>query len=98
MSANRIFEMINELRHDKLVSKHLYKYTWLSGCSTEVYPIMVHDESEIVLQWDSDKNIFDKFIKRYIKKYNDVISDGWFCKSDGSCPSSIKFIIKRNKG
>lgn len=94
MRANRISEMINELHHDKLVQKYLYKHTWLSGCSTEVCPIMIFDENSIILQWDSDKNIFNKFIKRYIKKYSDVISDGWFWKSDGSCPSTITFEIK----
>jgi hypothetical protein len=93
ITKQRIEKCIEDLKKEKLVQKYLYSYTWLSGSSTNVYPIKVWKES-IVLQWSSDKAIFDKFIQRVVEKNSDIFSRGIFWKSDGSCPSRITFYFK----
>lgn len=89
----RVDKFIEDFKREKLTQKYLYKYTWLSGCSTTVYPITIW-ENEIVFQWESSKNIFNKFISRIVKENADLFSKGLFWKSDGSCPSTITFYFK----
>ena len=93
ITKKRIDKCIEDLKKEKLVQKYLYGYARLSGSSTNVYPITIWKES-IVLQWKSDKSIFDKFIQRVVDKNSDIFSDGLFWKSDGSCPSTITFYFK----
>lgn len=88
-----IEKIANEISAEPLIKKYLYKYTWLSGCSTKVSPITIwKNRGEIVFQIDIDKNVFNKFIERMVKKYN--LRYGYFEKSDGSCPSSIHLYMK----
>lgn len=83
------------IKNDFMVKRHLYPYTWLSGSSTDVYPITGWVESgEIVIQLNSvNKNIFEKTIKRIIEKSNGLIVWGYFNKRDGSCPNTLNFIL-----
>lgn len=92
--AEKIKEFIDKLKTEPLVSKYLYKQPWVSGSTTTVNPIMVW-ANQIELQWDSDKRIFGKFIQRIVNANNDIISSGTFWKSDGSCPSTIIFYLKK---
>ena len=89
----RIYKFIEDFKKEKLAQKYLYKYTWLSGSSTTVYPITIYEDS-IEIQWESDKNIFGKFIDRIVNNNADLFSKGFFWKSDGSCPSTITFCFK----
>lgn len=83
----------NDLENEKLIQKYLYDYVWISGSTTRVYPIMEwHNTIEI--QVKTFKNVFNKFIKRFVETHKDEISDGWFSKKDGSCPASIVFYKK----
>lgn len=93
MTQYRIDEFIEQLKSDKIVKKNIYSYSWLSGCSTHVSPITVW-KNEIVLQWGTDRRIFDKWIKRVVERNGDLIKSGRFWKSDGSCPSTIIFWLK----
>ena len=90
----KIKEFIDKLKAEPLVSKYLYKHPWVSGSTTTVNPIMVW-ANQIELQWDSDKRIFGKFIQRIVNANSDIISSGTFWKSDGSCPSTIIFYLKK---
>ena len=45
ITKQRIEKCIEDLKKEKLVQKYLYSYTWLSGSSTNVYPIKVWKES-----------------------------------------------------
>ena len=90
---DRIQQFINEFQMENLAKKYLHKWIWTSGSCTYVYPIMVWKDN-ITIQWDCDKRIFDKFINRIVKKYNDLFESGYFWKTDGSCPSTITFIFK----
>ena len=90
----KIKEFIDKLKAESLVSKYLYKQPWVSGSTTTVNPIMVW-ANQIELQWNSDKRIFGKFIRRIVNANSDIISSGTFWKSDGSCPSTIIFYLKK---
>ena len=89
ITKERINKFIEDFKKEKLVQKYLYKYTWLSGSSTTVYPITIWKDY-IEIQWSSDKNIFKKFIDRIVNNNADMFTNGLFWKSDGSCPSNIK--------
>lgn len=91
----RIQQFIDDLKKEEIVRKNLYGSSWLSGSSTDVYPITIWRD-EIVLQWQSDRNIYNKFIQRMVDKNSDILKSGYFSKSDGSCPSRIVFRLKEN--
>ncbi len=92
---DKIDHFIKEILKDSIVDKNLCNRTWLSGSSTTVFPVTIC-KKKIVFQWNSDRRIFDKFIKRIVEKYNDLLIDGYFWKSDGSCPSTITFVLKES--
>lgn len=82
----------NFVRDNKFVKKYLHKGTWLSGCSTEVYPIMFW-KKDLTLQIDTDENKFEELINEVKEKF-DFVDYGYFEKSDGSCPSRLVFVFK----
>lgn len=85
-------EFVSKLEKEPLVKKYMYKHTWLSGSSTTVYPITIWDDlKEIVIQWDSRKNIFNKFIQRMVDESEGLVRLGYFNKKDGTCPATIVF-------
>ena len=88
-----INSFVNKLIREKIVIKYLCPFKRLSGSSTIVHPITV-TKNKLILQWESDKKIFDKFIQRMVKEYNHMFESGHFWKSDGSCPSTITFTLK----
>lgn len=91
----RVQQIVADLKEEPLVKKYLYDTTWLSGSSTTVYPIEIGKE-DITLQWKSDKNVFNSFIKRIVDKYPEI-SDGWFNQTDGEEPSSITFKLVQKR-
>lgn len=91
--ADRVRKFVEDLQNEKLVRKYVYKNTWISGSSTTVYPFSINDR-EITMQWNSNKKIFNRFIRRIVKENSDLISDGYFWKSDGSCPSTVTFYFR----
>lgn len=81
------------IQSDFLIKRHIYPYTWLSGSSTEVYPITCWvDGGEIVVQLGTNKKDWDKAIQRIIKQSNGLIVKGYFSKKDGSCPNTLTFL------
>ena len=91
-------DIIEEIKAEKLIQKHLYKYVWLSGDSTYVYPFMLYQSKdkkpkELTIQLTTNKNVFNKLIERYKSKYKEI-DYAYFRKSDGSCPSWLCFIFK----
>lgn len=91
---DRVKIFVETLKKEPLVKKHLLKYPWLSGCSTEVAPITVWNES-IVLQWDTTSRRFNRFISRMAAKFPDVVDHGYFSRGDGSSPAAITFILRK---
>lgn len=92
-------DFIAALKREPLVKKYLSKTPWLSGGSTWVFPITVSKRT-VELQWESDKAIFRKFIERVVREHGDVVEAGYFRRGDGSCPSTIVFVLtqKQDKG
>ena len=91
-------DILCEIQKDKLIQKYICKNCWLSGSNTFVYPLSLFIDKnnkikQIIIQVNIGKNVFGKLIKRYKDKYNNM-KDGYFSKSDGSCPSTINFIFK----
>lgn len=85
------------IRADKMIQRYIYNGTWTSGSTTVVYPITLWVESgEIVVQLRNHKNVFGKLIERIKEASNGLITNGYFWKSDGSCPSTIKFFVNYN--
>ena len=66
-------EMVEEIKSDKLIQKYIYKYTWVSGENTQVFPITIYmgkkDDydtiKEITIQIETKRNYFKKLIERY---------------------------------
>ena len=81
------------LANDKTAKKNIYPFVWLSGHNTLVSPIAYY-KNEIVLQWNGNRNIYQKWIDRTVKKFSNVLKDGYFDRNDGSCPSVIVFELK----
>lgn len=75
---------------DKIAKKNIYPFVWLSGSNTMVSPITYY-KNEIVLQWNSSRNIYQKWIDRTVKKFSNILKYGYFDKNDGTCPSIIVF-------
>lgn len=90
----RIKDFVEYLKTQPIVQKNLCDYVWISGESTEVFPIMVW-QNFIELQWKSDRPC-PRFISAMREKYPDIIKSGYFSKSDGSCPSTIYFNLQKN--
>ena len=87
---NKIAQSI--ARHD-ILHNNLYEFPWLSGSSTYVYPCTIWRDT-IEYQLTCYDNVFDEFIKDIVDKYSDVICDGYFWESDGSCPCTLIFKLK----
>lgn len=89
-----IDDVVKEIMNDNMFSKYISKHTWMSGSSTVVYPVTVWEVSkQIEFQLNTNRNMFSKFIERTCEKYP-LLEMGVFIKSDGSCPSTIKFYYK----
>lgn len=84
-------EIVKALMSERVIVNHIINYSWMSGCCTEVQPIMITRQNvEIFLDSDVEKH-FAKAIGRMLGKYPNIFKDGYFVRSDGSCPSSIRF-------
>lgn len=94
---NNIYKIVNELEKETLIQKYKYKHIWLSGSSTQVYPIMIYKNNtentiEIRIQIRVKRNYFKGLLDKY-KKYDNYLC-GWFDKTDSSCPSVL--VLKFN--
>lgn len=93
MSIKELSEMI---ARDSLIKKHVYKGTWISGSSTEVYPITVW-RSDITVQLQTKRNLFRACIKRIVSASGGLLEDGYFSRGDGSCPARLVFLLKKSR-
>ncbi len=89
---DKVMNFIEDLKKSVFVRKNIYKNTWVSGSCTTVYPLTVWPQGEIDIQWSSDRPC-NKFIQDMVSKHSDLIKTGYFRKTDGSCPSSISFLV-----
>lgn len=88
--------LVEYLKQQKIINNNIYQYTWLSGHSTVVAPLELWHDT-LVIQLKTDKNYFKKFLTDTQNKFNDVIEYCYFSKSDGSCPSTLRFKLKKQE-
>lgn len=86
-------EMVGAVLSDPMLEKHLLDHNWLSGSSTEVYPITI-GKKDITLQMNESgkrfKEAYYKAIARVCAKYPHLFCHG-YVSYDGSCPMSVTF-------
>lgn len=100
---NEIQSLLDDIMQDPTIEKYRCKYTWISGSSTEVYPITVW-ASDIIVQLDNKVKRADgkSFNKRYYKilertrnaiadRHQDVVKYACLCVNDDSCPATMTF-------
>lgn len=95
MSGEELSSLISELR--QRIGHHIYEHIWMSGHSTEVYPIEVyhkHDTYEITIQLKGMRNYFANTIKSFKKRYKDITIMR-YCRYDGSCPNKLLIVVKK---
>lgn len=83
-------EIIAAIKSDETLAKHILKHTWISGSSTEVYPITLW-AYEVCVQLDSPRRMYDKCVERILRAYPHLFKDGYFRKNDDSCPAELVF-------
>ena len=84
-------EIVKAILSDGVIKKHTIDYSWMSGSSTDVYPIMISSYNTEVYVDTGNGNLFRKAIERVLNKYPNLFKGAYFCKSDGSCPSWLRF-------
>ena len=85
-------EMTQIILSDKLIQKYIYPYHRMSGSSTTVYPVSVWTASkQIEVQVKSGAWRLRKRLKKIVETNPTAFKDAYFCKSDGSCPDTIRF-------
>ena len=99
MEEQKLQQLYDALKNEPLIRKYMRKYTWVSGSSTTVYPIMFWKD-EVCVQLETHKNVFEKFIKRFVEQHGDLVVAGHFNRNDGSCPPELTFWynIPKNDG
>lgn len=83
-------KLLTAIENETIIKRHIYGGMWLSGSSTKVYPIMFW-QKEVRIQLDISKNVFKKFIERFVKEHSDLVVCGGFSANDGSCLSELYF-------
>lgn len=95
--TTRIGQIAQEISSFPYIRDRMKKDNWLSGSSTTVHPVEAYLDNNgtgnITIQLDVDKNTFDHIIELFVNHYPEI-TDGWFSKSDGSCPNSLYFKYK----
>ena len=94
-----MFEIADELEKEMLIQKYMYKYTWLSGSSTIVYPITIYEDNRentfrITIQIKTQRNYFKSLLDRYKNKYKNYLY-GYFSKNDDTCPSELVLVFNK---
>lgn len=96
MNTNELQTLIAEIKSK--IGKHIYTTTWTSGSVTEVHPISIYKNTnrnmyDIEIQLKANRNYFTRTIEYFKKKYTDITYMN-YCKSDGSCPNTIRLNVK----
>lgn len=87
---DEITQVIEEIKSK--FGKHIEKYSWMSGGTVEVYPIMVNRSYIQIQLLDSDKRTFNKkALDKIVNAHNGLLSRACISESDGSCPSELLF-------
>lgn len=88
----RVHKFIRYFLADDFVERHVYNQTWVSGSSTNVFPI-TYDKHKVIVQWRGNRPC-NKFIIDTVSQNADLFEFGEYKKSDGSCPNTLLFWFK----
>ena len=103
---NEIQSLLDDIMQDPTIEKYRCKYTWISGSSTEVYPIEVGPcDICIQLDWKVKKSDGKSFNNRYYKileramaaiadRHQDALLYVHLSAQDDSCPATMTFEYK----
>lgn len=97
--TDELFDQIAEIiKTSRFFARYGYKYRWISGCSTEVYPITLwYPSKEICVQVETyNMQGIHKSAEALVKKLSGLIeiTDHYLCKNDGSCPNEYRIYYK----
>lgn len=87
-------DCIRAIFSDKVFDNNLLDYTWTSGCTTTVYPIMFWaNEVKIQLKGEGKKHFapYKLAVERVVKANPKLFEYGYVDRYDGSCPMSVTF-------
>lgn len=74
--------------------KYIYDYSWMSGSSTEVYPIMVwRDYVDFQLNTTGKRHFTQKSLSKIVERFPQL-KCARYVQNDGSCPNELKFYYK----
>lgn len=74
--------------------KFVYEYTWLSGSSTEVYPITIWlDYIEVQLNTSDKRHFATKGLQKIVERFPQIKSVK-YSERDGSCPNALLFFFR----
>lgn len=90
MEEQKLQQLYDALKNEPLIQKYIYNGTWLSGESTLIHPIEFW-KAEVSVQLNTHKNVFERFIDRFVEQHNDLVISGSFVRNDGSCPPELIF-------
>lgn len=77
---------------EETIHKHIIEYNWVSGSSSIIYPINIGITDVEVQVNSGNRNYYSKAIQRLVAHNPHIFKDGYFCKTDGSCPSFIRLV------
>ena len=83
-------KIVASIYSEPVITKHICQHHWVSDGTKTVHPITIWPEN-VTIQMDSDRNYFNKAIKRVVENHKDLFRTGYYCKNDGSCPNTIRF-------
>jgi hypothetical protein len=98
-------EIVEYITKSDFVKKYVYNHTWISGSSTNVYPIEVWMGGEkdvtndIVLQLSGCKQWQERMLKKLanelVKNFGVVVKNVYVSRNDGSCPDEAYIKISK---
>ena len=104
MNKERVNEITNQIAKSKFFERYAMKDSWLSGCTTEVYPVSAwmssctHDGSiRIEIQLDCFKGLrgINKALDKLVREIGEkLVLKHYISKYDGSCPNVAKIFLK----
>ena len=90
ISDNIVRSIYSAILGEETIHKHIIEYNWVSGSSTIVYPINIGITDVEVRINSGNRNYYNKAIQRLVANNLHIFKNGYFCKTDGSCPSFIR--------
>ena len=86
-------ECVSAILSMRVFDDNLLKYTWTSGCTTIVHPIMFW-VNEVNIQLEGNevmRTIYDRAVNEVVNDNPTLFEYGYVDTYDGSCPMAVTF-------